>query len=242
MYILIIKIFIMKKITLLLVALFVTVAMNAQCTEYVGGPYTNFNTLGGAPEPGEEIEIETFEIWESEAYLLDGVIEGETYKFSACNGAGVGSWEIDYAIGPAEDDGETLIVVDAFGLDDGFDCEITFTASASGTYLLVINEVDNCGVEGFVDNGFPKIENITELSVTDQVFNNFEYFTSNDVLTINAASAMENIVVYNLNGQAVLNRVLSSTTESIDLSLQATGVYIVKVSIEGVKKSFRIIK
>ncbi|MBT5274954.1 T9SS type A sorting domain-containing protein [Candidatus Woesearchaeota archaeon] len=60
--------------------------------------------------------------------------------------------------------------------------------------------------------------------------------------SINAASAMENIVVYNLNGQAVINRVLSSTTESIDLSLQATGVYIVKVSIEGVKKSFRIIK
>ncbi|MFT5077990.1 MAG: hypothetical protein ACI825_001445 [Planctomycetota bacterium] len=57
-----------------------------------------------------------------------------------------------------------------------------------------------------------------------------------------AASAMENIVVYNLNGQVVLNRVLSSTTESIDLSSKATGVYIAKVSIEGAEKSFKISK
>jgi hypothetical protein len=80
------------------------------------------------------------------------------------------------------------------------------------------------------------------LGLADQAFNNFEFFTSNDVLTMKAASAMESIVVYNLNGQVVLNRALSSTTESIDLSSQATGVYIAKVSIEGAEKSFKISK
>jgi hypothetical protein len=214
----------------------------AQCTDYVDGPYTNFNTAGGAPAPdGDAIEIDTFEIWKSEAYLLDNVIEGETYKFSVYNGPGAGAWAHDFAIGPG-DGANQISVADASGLDAGSTCEITFTASSSGNYLLVINEAANYGnVEAF-DNGYPKIEWVVVLSVTDQAFNNFKFFTSNDVLTMKAASVMENIVVYNLNGQVVLNRVLSSTTESIDLSSQATGVYIAKVSIEVAEKSFKISK
>ncbi|MFT5077989.1 MAG: hypothetical protein ACI825_001446 [Planctomycetota bacterium] len=72
------------------------------------------------------------------------MIQRETYKFSACNGPGVGANQFSD--------------VDASGLDAGSTCEITFTASASGTYLLVINETANCGVAEALDNGFLKIE------------------------------------------------------------------------------------
>jgi len=80
------------------------------------------------------------------------------------------------------------------------------------------------------------------LGVENEVFNSFEHFMSNEVLTLKAASAMENVVIYNINGQVVLNKSLSSTTETVDLSAQATGVYIAKVTIDGAEKSFKITK
>ncbi|EDM43737.1 hypothetical protein SCB49_09105 [unidentified eubacterium SCB49] len=80
------------------------------------------------------------------------------------------------------------------------------------------------------------------LGVTNQDFNNFEHFINNDVLTLKASTALENVVIYNISGQVVLNKALSSLTETVDLSAQASGVYIAKVSIDGVEKSFKISK
>lgn len=38
---------------------------------------------------------------------------------------------------------------------------IIWTASESGTYLLVINEEGNCGVAGAIGNGYPKLITIS---------------------------------------------------------------------------------
>jgi len=76
----------------------------------------------------------------------------------------------------------------------------------------------------------------------DIAFNNFEHFINNDVLTLKASTALENVVIYNISGQVVLNKALSSLTETVDLSAQATGVYIAKVTIDGAEKSFKISK
>lgn len=118
--------------------------------------YTNFNSLfGGAPcNDGTGCpfnEITVFEVWQSEAYAMANVIAGGSYTFSMCNGPGAGSWIPEFTIiAPGG-------VVDAFGLGDGDGCSITWTASASGNYLIVINEAGNCGVAGTDDNGFPAI-------------------------------------------------------------------------------------
>jgi hypothetical protein len=118
--------------------------------------YTNFNTLfGGAPcNDGTGCpfnEIITFEVWQSEAYAMANVVAGGSYTFSMCNGPGAGSWVPEFTIlAPGG-------VIDAFGLGDGDGCSITWTASASGNYLIVINEAGNCGVAGVVNNGFPAI-------------------------------------------------------------------------------------
>lgn len=80
------------------------------------------------------------------------------------------------------------------------------------------------------------------LGIEDEAFNSFEHFTSNEVLTLKAATAMENVTIYNINGQVVVNKALSSTTETVDLSAQATGVYIAKVTIDGAEKSFKLTK
>jgi hypothetical protein len=116
--------------------------------------YTNFNTtFGGAPcNDGTGCpfnEITGFQVWPSEAYSMNNVVAGGSYTFSMCNGSGAGAWTPDFTIlAPGG-------VVDAFGTGDG--CSITWTASASGTYLIVINELGNCGVASTVNGGFPAI-------------------------------------------------------------------------------------
>lgn len=118
--------------------------------------YTDFvSGFGGAPcNAGSGCpvnEITDFEVWQSEAYSMPNIVAGSSYTFSHCNGPGAGSWVPEYTIiAPGG-------AVDASGLGDGDGCSITWTASASGSYLIVINEVGSCGVAGQVDNGFPAI-------------------------------------------------------------------------------------
>jgi len=118
--------------------------------------WTNFNTVfGGAPcNDGTGCpfnQIITFEVWQGEAYAMNNVIAGGSYTFSMCNGPGAGSWTPDFTIiAPGG-------AVDAFGTGDGDGCSITWTASTSGAYLIVINQLGNCGFVGTTNNGFPAI-------------------------------------------------------------------------------------
>ncbi len=123
----------------------------AQCEEWVNpnptGGWTDFDPV---PCNGEFQEINGFEVWQSEAYQFDGCMAGGNYTFSHCNGSS-GSWIPEYTvIAPSG-------AVDAFGAGDGNGCSITWTATESGSYLVVVNEADSCGIEGTVNNGFPMI-------------------------------------------------------------------------------------
>jgi len=139
-----------------------SIIVNAQepCLTWVNPPpnsgYTDFNgNFGGAPVSTEGdcplLEIDSFEIWAGEAYVLDNVIEGTIYTFSHCNGPGAGSWSADYTIiAPGG-------AVDAFGEGNPNGCSISWEASESGTYLIVINEQGLCGESNTVENGHPAI-------------------------------------------------------------------------------------
>lgn len=116
--------------------------------------WNNFNTtFGGAPcDDGSGCpfnEIQDFEVFASEAYGVDGFQSGGTYTFSICNGPGAGSWIADFTIiAPSG-------AIDAFGPGDG--CSITWTASESGTYFIVINKADQCGIANSIGNGYPAL-------------------------------------------------------------------------------------
>lgn len=226
-------------------AFLMAVGMNAQCLEYQDGPYIDFNNEnGGAPSPGEPaFEITAFEIWKSEAYLMDNIIAGETYIFSACNGPGAGSWEIDFTVGP-NDGSNGFASVDAFGLDAGSTCSITWTASVSGSYVIAVSEAGNCNVAGEIDNGFPKIEWTETLSTNDNLITGFDHFynTTSKQLTISANDAFSNISLYNLLGQEVIAKNLSSNNEVVDLSGISNGVYIGTVNVNGQVATFKIVK
>jgi hypothetical protein len=60
--------------------------------------------------------------------------------------------------------------------------------------------------------------------------------------TIEAQSSVENVTVYNMLGQEVINTMPNNQQAIIDISTLTTGVYIVKASINGVVSSSRLVK
>ncbi len=65
---------------------------------------------------------------------------------------------------------------------------------------------------------------------------------ANSVLNVNAASAIENVAIYSLLGQEVLSKSSSDNSVSLDVSGLQSGVYIVKVTNDGLISSSRFIK
>jgi hypothetical protein len=60
--------------------------------------------------------------------------------------------------------------------------------------------------------------------------------------TIEAQSSVENVTVYNMLGQEVINTTPNNQQAIIDISTLKTGIYIVKASINGVISSSRLVK
>lgn len=143
------------------------------CTE-AESTYIDLNNAGGAPcDDGNgcvptDAGFTTFGVYGSEAYLLDGVQAGFDYVFSMCTGTGAGSWIPEITILAA--DGTTVDAWNgeaATGSSLTFidNCTIEWTASQSGTYTIIINELGtaagdapsqvNCTTTLVVDNGNP---------------------------------------------------------------------------------------
>ena len=90
--------------------------------------------------------------------------------------------------------------------------------------------------------GIDTMEINETLSVSDESFNNFNYYIANNKLVINASTSLEKIELYNLLGQEVFSKSLSNTNETINIASLETGIYVAKVSIDGKSKSFKIVK
>lgn len=130
----------------------ISISVSAQCEDWVNpSPSSGWTDFDPMPCNGESQEITAFEVYQSEAYMLEGALVGGNYTFSVCNGTGAGAWVPEFTIiAPSG-------AVDAFGAGDGDGCSITWTASEEGTYIVVINEAENCGVAGADNGGFPMI-------------------------------------------------------------------------------------
>lgn len=130
---------------------------------------------------------------------------------------------------------------------DGF-AGIEFTVDGNTHYGWV--ELTGVTASTFTVTGFafnatpdePIAAGDTGLSVNDQAFENFNYTVANGMLTMSAKTAMENVTIFNISGQQVINKGLSSTNENVEISNLSTGVYIATVTVEGRAKSFKFVK
>ncbi|MGH2667173.1 choice-of-anchor J domain-containing protein [Flavobacterium sp.] len=63
-----------------------------------------------------------------------------------------------------------------------------------------------------------------------------------DVLNIAYTSVISKIAIYNLLGQEVLNRSINATQSQVDISSLTNGTYLVKVEVDGLIKTLKIVK
>ncbi|MFM1876458.1 MAG: hypothetical protein RL266_2195 [Bacteroidota bacterium] len=136
-----------------------------------------WNDLGEAPcydETAMACEVAdagftTIGVYGSEAYTLTDVVAGFDYVFNMCTGFGAGAWIPEVVI--LAPDGTTI---DANNVTSGTSgqtfenqCSLGWTASQSGTYKIIINEMGtatgnapsqaSCTTSLAVDNGNPTV-------------------------------------------------------------------------------------
>lgn len=229
------------------------------CTDWVNpsasGGWSDFNTaFGGAPCDSTGAgcpfnEITDFEVFADEAYAMDNVNVGSTYTFSACNGVGGTAWPLEFTVVAPSG------TVDAFGLDNGSTCALTFTASESGTYLIVVSEAGACGASAnqAVDNGFPAITcntgtpcssiGIPETTIAHGMVYPNPTSGSFSLVLPRMAKGLANVAVIDASGREVKNMTVSAGTPgplNMDLSAAQPGAYVVRVTTNGLVSEERI--
>ncbi|MFT7080789.1 MAG: hypothetical protein ACI9CP_000106 [Cryomorphaceae bacterium] len=118
---------------------------------------TGGTNYGSAPAPCVEVgpvsaNIAGFEVWRGDIYEITDVQAGASYSIDICQGTGGIAWTTSLsAVAPSG-------AIDAFGTDAGSPCELSFTATESGTYQMFVNEAGECpGVSQGIDNGVPRV-------------------------------------------------------------------------------------
>ena len=84
----------------------------------------------------------------------------------------------------------------------------------------------------------------TSLGIDEASRSQFTYFPNpvNDVLTIKAQKAVEDITVYNMLGQVVKRQAPNTMNCTVDLSTMQSGAYFVQVSIDNTVETVRVLK
>nr|WP_321228155.1 T9SS type A sorting domain-containing protein [uncultured Psychroserpens sp.] len=116
--------------------------------------------------------------------------------------------------------------------------DIAITANTN--YYLQVWSNDSSGATGLFDLTFQD----ATLSVKKDVFEGFSMYPNpvNSVLTFRGNDTIESIWVYDLVGQKILSMDSNTTQGQLDVSTLSSGMYIVKVGIDNVFESFRIVK
>ncbi|WP_299383963.1 T9SS type A sorting domain-containing protein [uncultured Lacinutrix sp.] len=122
---------------------------------------------------------------------------------------------------------------------------INYTWEYNTTYSWSVTSTNCIGTTTSAIYSFTTEED-PSLSIEDFVRNDtishFYNTNSNDLTFKSSNLAFTNLEIYSILGQQVLNRKLSQTTETINLSNLTDGIYIAKVSIDGKTETIKFVK
>lgn len=98
------------------------------------------------------------------------------------------------------------------------------------------------GDNAFLDNLY--FSSSATLSLTENEFENLKYYPNpiENTLNIESNSLISKVEIYNSNGQLLFESEFSKVNVSIDFKKYATGVYLINVTNEDKKKTFKVIK
>jgi len=146
-------------------------------------------------------------------------------------------WEIQYDV-TGFTPGDGIFVQD----NDGTLGEILSGLAPLTTYDVYVRAI--CA-DGTISD-WTAVETFTtdEFSVNNSNFQNFSYYPNpvNTNLSLKAGLEIERVSIYNLLGQEVISTKPTSLNAEIDLSRLQAGPYMVRVSINGETKTFKVIK
>ncbi len=164
--------------------------------------------------------------WAGE-YSLVNVVSGNEYVFS--------SSEPDLITITADVDSDAPL---ASGSGSA-----TWLATFDGVVRFYTHLDDNaCGFESVGRTRSVSCDD--SLGVLDAEFSGFTYYPNpvNDKLSLNAQSNIQNVTVYNMLGQEVINASPNALDTQVDMANLNSGAYFVKVTIDNATKTIRVIK
>ena len=132
---------------------------------------------------------------------------------------------------------------------------VTDGSSSTSVFWLVTSSssVGNPSAlyDGFWDYYDPTLDGVyiwegdcSTMGVADAELDRFSFYPNptSDILHINAAKNIESVTIYNMLGQQVISSKIGAISSDINMSKLPAGTYLMKVAINGVTKSYKIIK
>ncbi|MGJ8666378.1 MAG: T9SS type A sorting domain-containing protein [Patiriisocius sp.] len=207
---------------------------NSIDVDEIGFPYT---------DPAVAMPAATLEAGDPADCSINGSA-GVWYNFvSAGNGTATasitspsGASAVIFYSAPDENASETdLVHVDQFDNQCLGGTSATIATTAGQAYYLFV--VNSGAVTDIVIDG-------TLLGTDENAIEGFVFYPNpaNDKLNINAQNTIDSVSLYNILGQTVLNQNVGATSSQLDVSSLSTGTYVMKVSVDGVIGTYKVIK
>ncbi len=121
---------------------------------------------------------------------------------------------------------------------------ISYTSTATGTYYLAFNATSNADTGSLLLFDFSVTNESLGINDNNLSSLNKTYNKEFDILTLTSTPSLplSYIEIYNILGQNVLSKKLSSTDETIDLKDIVNGIYMVKVLVKDKPLVFKLLK
>jgi hypothetical protein len=109
-----------------------------------------------------------------------------------------------------------------------------YTTGGQAYYIFVLN---TGAITDIVING-------TNLGVSDNTLQGFSYYPNptNGVLNLKSIENIENVALFNILGQKVVDSKINATSSQIDISNLASGTYFMKVIVNGQIGTYKVLK
>lgn len=165
-------------------------------------------------------------------------VTNTTADVSWTPGGSESSWNVIYGEAGFDfgNEGESL------NIDNGIP-EITLTNLEPNTDydVYVVALCDNTAASDPVG---PETFTTGNMSVDNRYFESFTFYPNpvKDQLTLKAGTQIESVSVYNLLGQSVMSETPNQLQTELNTASLQSGVYLMKVNINGSTKTFRVVK
>ena len=118
----------------------------------------------------------------------------------------------------------------------GFNLEVSFEAEANQTYYAFAQA--STSIQTII------IDSDALLSTEENTIEGFSFFPNpvEDVLNINATQSVEQITLYNITGQKVMDQKINTTNTQLSLGNLPTGIYLMKATSGSVTSTYQVIK